>query len=462
MKSMFRSHQTATGPKGYTLIESMVVLFLFSVITIIFFQTFAYGTALIQQSKYRLGATSLANQKMEIIRSLDYDNIGTVAGIPAGDLIEDETVQVSNAVYQVHTFVQYADDSYDGTLGGSPADLVPNDYKRVRVEVAWGAETEAEKVTLFSTFAPLGIEQSVGGGILSINILDSQGNGLSGATVHITNALVTPAINVTTSTDGSGNLFLVGAPASAQEYHVDFSKAGYFGSATYAPYPTTAFVPIDVHASVVDNVVNQATFVMDRTSTLNLETVDPFGNEVPNIDFRIDGGRQIGSQPVTGVPVYEFGQTDSTDASGEEQYSSRSYGSYTWTLDAGETDWSFIGLTPVSTAGANNIDLLPNTAPTIQMVLAEKAVNSVLFTVTSAIDGSAIAGASVHLTNTTLAFDETVATGQYGKAYFPKTEVPGMVAGDYDYEITAPGYATQTGSVTVTSGIQTTAISMSL
>lgn len=447
--------------KGFTLIEGMVMLFLFALITTVFFQTFAYGTALIQQSKYRLGAIALANQKMEIIRSLDYDTLGTVSGIPAGDLLEDETIQVSNAIYQVHTFVQYSDDAYDGTLGGSPNDLVPNDYKEVQVEVSWGGESEAEKVRLFSTFAPLGIEQSVGGGILSINILDSQGNGVAGASVNVTNSAVSPSVNVTTTTDASGNISLVGAPASSQEYQVTFSKNGYFGSASYAPYPTTAYVPIDVHASVVDSVVNQASFIMDQSSTLQLRTVDPFANAVPDINYRIDGGRQLGTNPLTSAAVYEFGVSDSTDTSGEQDYADRSYGGYTWTLDSAEaTDWTFVGLTPESNVGANNIDLLPNTTQTVQMTLAANTVNGALFTVTSATDGTAISGASVHLTNATLLYDETVVTGLYGKAYFPETETPGLVAETYDYEVTAAGFTTETGTVVVTAGLESVAVVM--
>lgn len=452
---------TERTQKGFTLIEGMVMLFLFTLITLVFFQTFAYGTALIQQSKYRLGAITLANQRMEIIRSLDYDSIGTVSGVPTGDLVEDETVQVSNALFQVHTFVQYADDPYDGTLGGSPNDLIPNDYKRVRVEVAWGAETDAEKVVLFSTFAPLGVEQSVGGGILSINILDSQGDGLPGVTVHITNSSVAPAVDVTTTTDATGNLFLVGAPASAQGYHVSFSKSGYFGSATYAPYPATTFIPVDVHASVVDATVNQATFVMDRASTLELRTVDPFGNSVADIDYRIDGGRQIGTESGTGAPVYEFGETVSTDGSGERGYANRSYGSYIWTLDAGETNYTFIGLSPESAAGENLFTVLPNVTQSMQMVLADKAVNAALFTVTNSADGTPVGGATVRLTNTTLLYDETVTASSYGKAYFPETETPGLVAESYDYEVTATGFTTKTGTITVTAGLESVPVSLS-
>ncbi len=447
---------------GFTLIEGLVFLFLFSLITAVFFQTFAYSTALIQQSKYRLGAIALANQKMEIVRSLSYEAIGTVSGIPAGDIQENETVPVNNSVYQVHTFVQYVDDAYDGTLSGSPNDAVPNDYKRVRVEVAWGSESDAEKVALFSTFSPLGVEQPAGGGTLSINILDSQGNGVSGATVRVVNSAVTPAVDVTATTDASGNLFFVGAPASVQNYRITFSKSGYFGSATYAPYPTTTFVPTDVHASVVDSVVNQTSFVMDYSSTLRLQTEDPFGVMVPNIDYRIDGGRQLGTNFGTGVPVYDFGEDAATNGSGEREYENRSSGSYTWTLDSGETGYRFVRLNPESAASGNTIDLSPNTTKTVEMILADTAVNGVLFTVTNATDGTPISGASVRLTNTTLVYDETVTTSLYGKAYLPATATPGLVAATYDYAITATGYTTQNGTVTVSSGLESLAVPMSL
>lgn len=446
---------------GFTLIEALVFLFIFTVVTLVFFQTFAYGTALIQQSKNRLGAIALANQKMEIVRSLDYDNIGTVAGVPAGDIPQDETVQVNNSQYHVHTFVQYVDNSFDGTLGGSPNDAVPNDYKRVRVEVAWGGETDAEKVALFSTFAPPGVEQSVGGGILSINILDSQGNGVSGASVRVVNGTVAPAIDVTASTDASGNLFLIGAPASSQKYQVTFSKSGYFGSATYDPYPTSAFNPVDVHASVVDSTVNQTSFVMDQASTLQLQTVDGFDADVSDIDFTLSGGRQLGTNPTTLEAVYEFDDTSTTDSSGTKEYADRSYGGYTWLLDASETGYEFVRLSPETSSGANTISLSPGTTQAVKMILADKTVNSVLVTVVDAADGTPLSGASVRLKNDGLGYDETVTTSQYGKAFFPTSATPGLVAATYDLEVSASGFTDETDTVTVTSGLETASVSMS-
>lgn len=448
--------------RGFTLVEAAVFLFIFALITVVFFQVYAYGTALIVQSKNRLGAIALATQKMEIVHSLDYDAIGTTTGIPNGDLVEDEIVQVNNSQFHVHTFVQYIDNAYDGTLGGSPNDPIPNDSKRIRIEVSWGDETDAETIALFSTLAPLGIEQSAGGGILSVNILDSEGNGVSSATVTIVNSSVTPAVNVTTHTDATGNLFLVGAPASSQGYQITFSKSGYFGSATYAPYPTTTFIPTDVHASVVDAAVNPATFVMDRESALELSTEDPFGEALSDVEYRIEGGRQLGS--VFGSsppePVYGFSDDDSTNGSGDKEYSDMSYGTYTWELDPAESTYTFVGLDPESGLSANTIELLPGTTMPVKMILADEAVNGALFTVTSTTDGQVINGASVKLSNSGLSYDETVITNAYGKAYFPKTSTPGLAAATYDVEVSATGFDTSNGTIDITSGLEETVISL--
>ena len=447
--------------RGFTLVEGLMFLFIFALITLIFFQTFAYGTALIQQSKYRLGAIALANQKMEIVRSLDYDTIGTLLGVPAGSISQDEDIQVNNTEFHVHTFIRYVDDAFDGVLGGVPNDIVPNDYKRVRIEVSWGGRGDAEKVQLFSTFAPLGIEQPAGGGILSINILDSQGNGVSGATVSIVNGTVAPAVNLTTTTDASGNLFLVGAPASVQGYRITFSKNTYFGSASYAPFPTTAFVPVDVHASVVDATVNQSSFVMDRNSTIELRTRDPFDAVIPDINYRIDGGRQIGAQSGTGLPVYYFGEDSATNASGEKVYSNQSYGGYTWVLDSGETGYEFVRLNPENSSGINSVEVLPNVTQSVRIVLADKLINGTLFTVTSAVDGTPVSSATIRLRNVTLSYDETVTTSLYGKGYFPITISTGLQPGTYDFEISSTGFTTATGTVDIVSGLANKSVPLS-
>jgi hypothetical protein len=71
-----------------------------------------------------------------------------------------------------------------------------------------------------------------------------------------------------------------------------------------------------------------------------------------------------------------------------------------------------------------------------------------------------ISAASVQLTNVTLTFDETLQTSLHGKAYFPENETPGLVSATYDYTITASGYTTETGTVTVSSGLEPLTVSL--
>ena len=155
--ALLSTQQHILSRKGFTLIEAMVFLFLFSIISVVFFQVYVVGSHMIIDSKNRLGATALANQKMEIIRSIAYGSIGTkhwngsawVFGIPGGDLLEDETVNVNTTQYSVHTFVQYVDDAFDGV---APADVIPTDYKRVRVTVSWGNEGTDQTVAVFGNY----------------------------------------------------------------------------------------------------------------------------------------------------------------------------------------------------------------------------------------------------------------------------------------------------------------------
>ncbi|MEK7549875.1 MAG: carboxypeptidase regulatory-like domain-containing protein [Patescibacteria group bacterium] len=447
--------------KGFTLVESLVLLFIFAIVSAIFFQVYFAGTRLIIESKNRLGATALANQKMEIVRSVDYDTIGTkhwngsawVYGIPAGDLLEDETVSVNTHSYNVYTFVQYVDDAFDGQ---TPSDTIPTDYKRVRITVSWGDEGADQQVVLFGNFSPNGIEASSGGGVLSINVLDATGSGVSGASVHIVNSAA--GVDTTGMTDSTGNLTLPGAPAGTEAYVITVSKNSYFGASTFPSYPTTAYNPVDVHASVVANVLNQKTIVMDQDADITLQTEDPFGTAIPSISFSLNGGRVLGTDPSDSSLVYGFSQTGSTDSSGQESYTNESYGQYTFALGSGVTDYSFYKLSPEGTT--NTIyDAAPGSTTTLHAVLLDKNIGSVKVEVTNQADGSPVSGASVQLSNATLVYDATVTTDQYGYAYFPEA-LPELTAGTYDLAVTASGYGSESDTVDVSGALQVANIQM--
>lgn len=436
--------------KGFTLIESLVFLFLFAVISMTFLQTYAVGTRLIIESKNRLGATALANQKIEIIRSIDYAAIGTTAGIPAGDIPEDETINVNTVKYQVHTFVQYVDDAFDGKSGGSPADAIPNDYKRIRVSVAWGAMGEDQTVSLFTNIAPVGVETSAGGGVLSINILDFPSMvGVAGASVHIVNS--SASVNVTAQTDATGNITLPATPAGTQNYQLTVSKSGYYGTMTYPPFPVSAYNPIDEHASVAAGVLNQKSLVMGQYADITIRSKDPLGADIPDMDFRMVGGKVLGTDPVTAAPVYEYDQTLSTNASGTKDIPDQSYGQYT--LSESSARYELYKLSPEG-AVRNVFDPPVGQATTIDLVLLDTELGSVKVTVTSSADGSPVGGATAHLTNATLGYDATQTTDQYGFAYFP-TALPELAAGTYDLAVSAAGFQSDTSTANVSGALVT-------
>lgn len=434
----------------------MVFLLIFSLISVIFLETYATGTRMIIESKNRLGATALANQKMEVVRSIDYADIGTkhwngsawVYGIPAGDILEDETVSVNTIKYQVHTFVQYADDAFDGQSGGSPNDTIPTDYKRVRITVSWGAGGTDQQVAIFGNFSPNGVETSGGGGVLSINILDATGSGVAGATVHIVNSAA--GVNVTTTTDSTGNITLPGSPAGTENYVLTVSKNGYYGAQTYPSYPASAYNPVDVHASVVAGALNQKTLVMDQEVDIVLSTKDPFGTAIPSVAYSLSGGRVLGTDPGTGENVSAFSASGSTNSTGEASYSNESYGQYTVAVsDAGYEFWKISpeGIT------ATIFDAPPGGPGAITAVLLDKGIGSVKAEVTNQADGSPIAGASVKLSNATLAYDVTLTTDTFGVAYFPET-LPELVAGTYDIQVTATGFGDKNDTATVNGALE--------
>lgn len=447
---------------GFTLVEALVFLFLFSVITLTFYQLYAVGTRHILDAKRRLGAVALANQRMEMIRGMPYEDIGTKTpdgsggwsyGIPAGEILETETISASGASFLVHTFVRYVDDAYDGEAGGS--DLIPADYKSVRVSVSWGetSDDDYRTVSVFGVFAQDGIEQLSGTGVLSINVLGKDGLGVPQVTVHLVNS--STGTDLTTQTDNDGNLLLPGAPPSGQEYEVTVSKSGYYGATTYPPASGTAFDPENEHAAVVENAINPVTILMDRESDVVVRTVDPFGDPISGVDFHLEGGRHVATDNTGDEPkkIYSLSVDDTTDGSGEVSYEDESYGRYFIKLGSvSESTYELFLRHPDAEASEKTdiIEVEPGEVRNVVAVLLDPSVSSVVFYVNNGniSDPEAIGGASVHLFSNTLGYDETVSADSEGIAAFGSDLAP-LVGGTYDFEISAPGYDSFSDSVTV-------------
>jgi hypothetical protein len=434
---------------GFTFIEALTLLFIFSLISLSFFSVISLGTRYILVSKNRLGAVALANEKMEVVRNLAYDDIGTVGGVVSGNLPQTENITQNGKNYKVDILVKYEDDPFDGTLGGSPNDVAYKDYKTVKISVSWnnGGSDQGE-VEVVSTFVPQGLEMATAGdGVLSINVFSDQSGvaGVSQASVHISNPDV--GINTTIETDNSGNIMLVGAKESIQSYQLTVSKSGYETVVTMPPYPNSTFNPVDVHASVISGSLNIINIVQNKTGSIRISTVDPDDNSVANVDFKLTGGRKIGTDFLSPFdPLYDTDIAESTGASGQKTYSSLSPGQYAFFLDPIEDLYVLVGLntTPnFSLASEQSLELVAR--------VINKNTTAALIRVAKNSDGSILKGAEVKLSNSS-GYEETATVGEDGMAFFPVNRENPFSAGTYDLSVKADGFKDVTNQQVIMEG----------
>ncbi len=255
-----------------TLIEVVVGVALMLIVFLALFGILRASLLLSTLAKAEAGATALAQTQMEYLRSLTYDNVGTIGGIPSGVVPEDATTTEDGIPYETHTFISYVDDPADG-LGANDTNGITTDYKRARVAVSYTIGGTTRSVVLVSNFAPPGIETTSGGGTLEINVVNASGNPVSDATVHIMNASTSPVIDVTTYTDTAGIVDLPGA-ATSSSYEVSVSRSGYSSAQTYARDATNQN-PNPGYLTVVQDQTTTQTFAIDVLAHLNLATYSP-------------------------------------------------------------------------------------------------------------------------------------------------------------------------------------------
>lgn len=432
-----RLHKSA-----FTLIEALVFLFIFTIITTTFYSVFAVNTRYTIDVKDRQSSAQIANEKMEIIRNMQYGDIGTIGGIPSGNIKANENITVDGKTYAVRTLIKYQDDPFDGVY---PTDTIPNDYKIVKVSVSWtGANNSASDVELVSRFVPSGMELSSGDGVLAINIIDGEGKGVPQASVHIVNSDVSPSVNMNAETDDTGNLMFPGAKASIQTYKLTVSKDGYETVETIDP-DSVEYNPVDPHASVVGGSVNIKTVVIDKISDLKVKSADYLGAAIPGVDFHIEGGRVLGTNTliIPAVTIYSKNDDYSTESDGEKGWEDINSGQYAVSDIGAVSGYTLIGVEPVSP-----VTVLPDEEKEIEIKFAKNDENSLVVYVLNNSDGLAIEGAEVHLINGD-GYDATVTTAGGGEAIFPLAAESVFAPGDYNIEIKAEGFQDNNSTATV-------------
>jgi len=172
--------------RGIGLIEVVVGVSLLTIVFVGFFGVLQLGTRLATSNKARTGALSLALERMEFVRSLAYEDVGTIDGGDANNghgndpdgvdggnpgqgnsgLGDDlklfsthyEYITLNGVNYTRRTLVVYIDEEADGT-GGQDENHKKDDYKIVKVQVLWDGHNGQREVTIVSNVTPLGVEE---------------------------------------------------------------------------------------------------------------------------------------------------------------------------------------------------------------------------------------------------------------------------------------------------------------
>ncbi len=273
--------------RGMTFIDVIVGTALMLVIFLGLLGSLRASALLASLMKSNAAATTIANSQMEYIRSLSYDSVGTLGGIPAGTIPQNATTTEDGVSYGVRTFIDYYDDPSDGT-GAGDTNSITTDYKRIKVTVSYTFNGKLRTISLVSNYAPVSMETSVNGGTLQVLVVNSTGSPVSGATVHIVNASTSPTVDLTTFSDSTGTVYLPGAATSTQ-YQVTVSKSGYSTAQTYLRDSTNQN-PTPGYLTVVKNQTTSSTFAIDVLGALTLRTYLPIATSTFSDSFA-DGSK---------------------------------------------------------------------------------------------------------------------------------------------------------------------------
>jgi len=364
------------------------------------YQSYVATMKAVVLSRLKITASALANEQFEIIRNMPYDDVGIQGGIPDGKVLRTQTLVRDGTTFDVETTIRNVDDPFDGTIGGSPNDLSPADYRLVHIEVVCPTCINFSPVHFTTYVGPRALESASTNGALFVRVFDAAGQPVVGADVHVENNLAVPVIVINDTTDSDGFLKIVDAPPGVGAYEISVSKSGYSSEQTHEAGAPGNPNPTKPHATVAVQQLTQLSFAIDRTSTLNVSSVTDTCTPIGSIDFSLSGAKLIGTSP----DVLKYSASHVTDGSGLKTIPTLEWDTYNIAFTDGSYDLSgTIPLLPLT--------LNPNAAQDFKLIVAPKDPRSVLITVKDGSTQLPLSGASVRLEGPG-GYDTTLTTGR--------------------------------------------------
>jgi hypothetical protein len=383
----------------------IVAASIFAMVAMAIYQGFISINSLISASRDKVTAIDLINSEFELIRNLSYGNVGLDGGIPDGVLPASSTVIKDGREFEITRVIRNIDDPFDGTIGGSPNDLSPADYKMVQISVSCVSCKNPLDFSAVSNVSPKNLETASTNGALFIKVFDANGNPVPGADVHVENTAL--GIDMDDTTNNSGLLAIVDAPPAQNSYRIIVSKDGYTTDRTYAPSAGNPN-PVKPDATVILQQLTQISFVIDKVSTINVRSKNLQCASVSSVPFTISGDKLIGTNP----DVLKFSGSFSTDATGVKVLNNVEWDLFTMVIGGG---FNLVGVNPPSPFA-----VLPDSVQNVDIIVDEGVPNNLLVTVKDGATGLPLSGVTL-----TLDQGSNVVVKITGRGYLEQTDWSG-------------------------------------
>ncbi|KKW42714.1 MAG: hypothetical protein UY92_C0004G0050 [Candidatus Magasanikbacteria bacterium GW2011_GWA2_56_11] len=381
---------------GFSLLEIVIALGVFAIFVLGIYAGIQTVYRIVYQARVQIIESGILNEQVEFVRNLSYFDVGLENGSPAGVMARTATTTKNGIEFTLTRTVRSIDDPYDGTIGGTPNDTAPADYKLVEIAVICVSCGQKAARTVTTTVAPKYLENNADNGALFIRVFDAAAVPVSGASVHLSAPAANPAIDLTDTTGNDGMLKLVDLPPGVGIYNIAVSKPGYTSEQTRVESESLPN-PFHPPASVVAQSVSEVSFTIDRVSSFTASTMDTLCDPIGNVRVGIEGSRVIGTEPDT----LKVDTTFVTDGSGAKTLADYEWDVYTFS----PSGYDIAGSIP-----SVPLDLPPGVDQPVQLILRPNTAYSLLVSVRDNITKQPVSQATVHVTSTA-GYDESAVTG---------------------------------------------------